>query len=106
MLMWTALAYAEGEGAQQGGQSLLVSLIPFILIIFIFYFLLIRPQAKERKRHQAMLADLKKGDRVTAAGGIIGTVTGVDDDTATLQVADNVRLRVLKSSVTGLRKED
>ena len=104
--MWTALAYAQGAPLGGGGSSLLVNLIPFLLIILIFYFLLIRPQAKERKRIQAMLDALKKGDRVTTSGGLIGTVYSVEKDTAVLQISENVRVRILRSAVTGIRNEE
>ena len=106
MLMWTALAYAQGAQPQSSGSSLLLNLVPFILIILIFYFLLIRPQSKERKRHQAMIEALKKGDRVTTTGGLIGTIQSVDKDTAVLQIAENVRVRILRSAVTALRSEE
>jgi preprotein translocase subunit YajC len=106
MLIWTSLAYAQGAPQETGGGSLLLNLIPFVLIILIFYFLLIRPQSKERKRHAAMVEALKKGDRVTTVGGLIGTIQSVDKDTAVLQVADNVRVRILRSSVTALRGEE
>ena len=106
MLIWTALAFAQGAPQQAGGSSLLLNLVPFLLIILIFYFLLIRPQAKERKRLQAMIEALKKGDRVTTTGGLIGTIQSVDKDTAILQIADNVRVRILRSAVTALRTEE
>jgi preprotein translocase subunit YajC len=105
MLTGTSLAYAQG-GAQSSTESLLVNIIPFLLIVLIFYFLLIRPQQKERKKHQALLEALKKGDRVTTSGGLIGTVYSVDKDTAILQVTENVRVRILRSAVTGLRNEE
>ncbi|MBI5197483.1 MAG: preprotein translocase subunit YajC [Nitrospirae bacterium] len=104
--MWTALAYAQGAQSQGSGGSLMLNLIPFALIILIFYFLLIRPQSKERKRLQAMIDALKKGDRVTTTGGLIGTIQSVDKDTAVLQIAENVRVRILRSAVTALRSEE
>lgn len=105
MMSWNSLANAAGEAPAGDGGSLLVNMIPFALIILIFYFLLIRPQSKERKKHAAMLTALKKGDRVVTSGGLIGTIFSVDDDTAILQLGDNIRVRILKSAVTALRKE-
>ena len=89
-----------------GGESnTLYSLAPIILIIVIFYFLLIRPQQKRQKEHQGMINELKKGDNVITAGGIHGTVTGVADNIATVEIANNTRIKVTKSSIAAVKKE-
>jgi len=89
---------AAGEAPGAG----IVSLMPLILIIVIFYFLLIRPQQKRMKAHQSMIAELKKGDKVVTAGGIIGTVQDVSEDTVRVDIADKVRVTVKRDTITAL----
>jgi len=103
MKLWNLLmsnAYAEtavaGEAAVEGSASVLsmiISMLPMVLIIVVFYFMLIRPQRKKDKKVKEMLAALKVGDRVTTIGGIHGTISGIKDDNITLAVgADKVKL--------------
>jgi preprotein translocase subunit YajC len=87
-----------------GGNGAFMQLAPLILIFGVFWFLVIRPQSKKAKVHQQMLSELKKGDDVITQGGIIGRITGLKDDEVTLQVQEGVRLRVLRSAVTGPKK--
>ena len=75
------------------------SLVPLILMFVIFYFFLIRPQKKRQREHQAMLARLKKGDSVVTAGGIIGTVFALSDNELIIEVADRVKINVIRSQV-------
>ena len=82
-----------------------VQFIPIVLIFFVMYFLLIRPQAKQQKETARMQANLKKNDTVVTFGGIHGTVVNVKEDTVTLRVDDNVRLEVDKSGIARLVKE-
>jgi len=104
--MFTLLA-AEGGGEakppQGGMDSLLFQIVPFVAIGLVFYYLLIRPQRREQGRRQAMLAEIKKNDRVITAGGIYGVVTNVhrEADEVTLKVdeATNAKLRVTLSSI-------
>ncbi|MCF8110282.1 MAG: preprotein translocase subunit YajC [Desulfobacteraceae bacterium] len=77
-------------------------LIPIILMFVIFYFLLIRPQQKKAKAHQEMINNLKKGDRVVTSGGIHGTVTSLDENSATVEIADKVRIKVTRGSIAGV----
>jgi preprotein translocase subunit YajC len=70
----------------------------------VFYFLIIRPQSKKAKQLQQMLGQLKKGDEVVTSGGLMGRISGIQDDVVTLQVQEGVRLRILRSAVTGLQK--
>jgi preprotein translocase subunit YajC len=93
------LQQAPGPGG--GG---LFAFAPYIVIAGVFYFLMIRPQAKKAKLHQQMLGQLKKGDDVVTTGGLIGRISGIKDDEITLQVQEGVRLRVLRSAVTGLQR--
>lgn len=93
-------AYAQAGGAAPGGQ--LAPLLMMVLFIVIFYFLLIRPQQKKAKEHQAMLGKLAAGDEVVTAGGIVGKVVAVSDGFVTIEVAENVRLKVQKFQVSSL----
>jgi preprotein translocase subunit YajC len=105
--MINSIAFAQAvpaAGAPEG--SMLATLIPFGLIFVVFYFLLILPQQKKAKSHKLMLENLKKGDRVVTVGGVIGSVTSMNQDVVTLQIADNVKIKVIRDGVTGLRKAD
>lgn len=84
----------------------MLSLVPFVLIFIIFYFLLILPQQKRQKKLKAMLEALKKGDKVVTSGGIWGTVTNLGKETVTLQVADNAKIKVQRESIARLRTDD
>ena len=101
------LVLAQETAAQSplGGGAFLTSLLPFILIFILFYVLLILPQQRRQKKHRAMLEALKKGDRVVTSSGILGTVMNISKDSITLQVADNVKIRVLRDSITEMQKE-
>ncbi len=100
MLVSTAFAQAATGSAASPGLDLM-SFLPLILIFVVFYFLLIRPQQKKLKEHKSMIDGLRRGDRVVTAGGIIGTVTRVgDNDEAIVEIAEGVRVRVLRSTVT------
>jgi len=94
----TGIAYAANGGAPQGG---IVSFIPLILIFVIFYFLLIRPQQKKAKEHQKYLSNLKKGDSVVTSGGLHGEITGLTDTVVTLEIADNIRVKVSRQHILG-----
>jgi len=82
------------------------SLVPLVLLFGIFYFLIIRPQQTRLKAHQAMVAAVKRGDTVVTAGGLIGKVAKVKDDGELMvEIADNVQVRVLKSTLTEVRSK-
>ncbi|MFO7761717.1 MAG: preprotein translocase subunit YajC [Thermodesulfobacteriota bacterium] len=91
------LAYAAGEGAPAGNP--LAGFIPLILIFAVFYFLLIRPQQKKAKQHQEFLKSLQKGDEVVTGGGMYGKITGLTDTFVTLEIADNVRVKVARQYI-------
>jgi preprotein translocase subunit YajC len=74
-----------------------------ILMFVVFYFLLIRPQQKKQKEHQKMLQNLKKGDDVVTASGIFGKVTGITDNVATIEIADKVRIKILRAQIAGIQ---
>ncbi len=97
------VAYAMGQGgaAGQGGGGF-SAFIPLILMFVIFYFLLIRPQQKKTKDHREMINNLTKGDRVITSGGIHGRITGIQDTTLTVEISEKVRVKVNRSSISGL----
>ena len=94
-----AHAMAQGGGDAAGGFS---AFIPLILMFVIFYFLLIRPQQKKTKEHREMVANLKKGDRIVTSGGLHGRITGVTDQTLTVEIADKVRVKINRANVSVL----
>jgi preprotein translocase subunit YajC len=100
------LAYAMGGlGGSGGGQgSGLSAFIPLILMFAIFYFLLIRPQQKKAKQHKALLAAVKKGDKVITSGGLHGEVTGIADEVVTMEIAPKVRVKVSRGAIAGVLK--
>ena len=89
----------------EGGPSLISNLVLFGSIIAIFYFMIIRPQQKREKERQGMLSALKKGDKVVTGGGIHGTVMGLEEKTVLVQVADNVKIKVERGSITSVVRE-
>lgn len=102
----TSLAYAMGQGGAAGaGAGGFSSFVPLILMFVIFYFLLIRPQQKKAKEHREMLGGLKKGDRIVTSGGLHGRITGLDDVTLTVEIADKVRVKVSRGSVSGMLQQ-
>ena len=95
-----SIAYAMGQGGAGGeGAGGFTGFIPLILMFVIFYFLLIRPQQKKTKEHRAMISDLKKGDRIITSGGLHGRITGLDDTTLTVEIADKVRVKIARANV-------
>ena len=96
------LAYAMGPAPQSGGgiAAVLPQLVPIVLVLGIFFFLVIRPQQRDRRNREQMLAALKKGDRVITSGGLIGTIVGVTDRRVTLKLGDSVRVECLRSAIT------
>ncbi|HTZ78671.1 MAG TPA: preprotein translocase subunit YajC [Stellaceae bacterium] len=91
-------AYAQSLVDSAGGM---VQLLPLILIFVVFYFFLIRPQQQRAKQHKATLESLRRGDRVVTGGGIIGTVAKVvGDSEVAVDIAENVRVRVMRSTIT------
>jgi preprotein translocase subunit YajC len=75
--------------------------VPLVLIFIVFYFLLIRPQQKKAKEHQVYLTNLKKGDKIITGGGIHGQIVGLTETVATLEIAENVRIKINRSAIAG-----
>jgi preprotein translocase subunit YajC len=88
-----------------GGSQITGFLLLFGPIILIWWFLLLRPQSKNRQKTQAMLAALKTGDKVVTSGGMLGTIVGFRDNAVQLQVASQVKVDVLRSAIAGLQAE-
>ncbi len=93
-------AYAQAAGGAQ--PSAITSLLPLVLIFVVFYFLLIRPQTKRAKEHKAMVAALGAGDEVVTSGGMLGRITEVGDQFLTVEVAEGVRVKVQRHTVTSV----
>ena len=104
--MFATPAYAADAGAAApgGAAGFFVSVFPFLLIFVIFYFLLIRPQQKRMKAHQAMLGAVKRNDTVVTSGGLIGKVTKVDETEVEVELAPNVRVKVVKGMLAEVRQ--
>ncbi|MBF0280951.1 MAG: preprotein translocase subunit YajC [Zetaproteobacteria bacterium] len=100
MLATTTMAHAEGAGGASEGFA---SLIPLVLIMVIFYFLLIRPQQKRAKEHSNMVSELKRGDKIITGGGIHGTISKVQDNTLTIEISDGVNITIQRDTITSLR---
>jgi preprotein translocase subunit YajC len=103
-MLTSLLQAAPAPGGAAGG---LVQFLPMIFIFVIFYFLLIAPMRKKQKKTQEMLAKLKKGDEVVTGGGLFGRITALDDERGVviLQIADNTKVKVLRSAIAGLAGE-
>ena len=91
-------AYAA-ESAASGG---LLSFLPLIVIVAVFYFMLIRPQTKRAKEHRQLVAQLSKGDEVVTNGGLLGRITAVTESFVTLELADGVQVKLQRQSVTNV----
>lgn len=94
--MFVTPAYAQAAG---GGTAAFAQFIPLILIFAIMYFLMIRPQQKRVKQHREMVSALKKGDQVVTQGGILGKVMSVRDDEIEVEIAQGVKVRIVRSTV-------
>ena len=101
--MFSTAAYAQDAAA--GAPSMFGSFIPLILIFVIFWFLIIRPQSKRMKEHHEMVGNVRRGDVVVTAGGIVGKVTKVldDSDEVTVEIGDGVRVQVVKTTLSDVR---
>lgn len=97
------IAMAPNPQDPQGGM--ISTLIMFALIIAIFWLMIIRPQSKQRKERERMLNALKKGDKVVTAGGLHGTVAGIDEKTVLLQVSDNVKMKFDRTAIGAVLRE-
>jgi len=86
----------EGEGSTSG----LIGIAPFVIIFLLFYLLILRPQQKQNRQRDALLKNLKRGDKIVTSGGLHGRITTVDDEILTVEIAKGVNVQVSRSSVT------
>jgi preprotein translocase subunit YajC len=93
------MAYAAGEAAPQGPGAI-AGILPFILIIVIFYLFLILPQQKQRKKHREFVDSLRKGDKIVTSSGIFGTITKIEEKIAYLEIADGINIKIAKNNIT------
>jgi preprotein translocase subunit YajC len=93
--------FAQEATAAAGSPSTLSSFLPMIAVFAIFYFLMIRPQAKKAKEEQAMLSQLGKGEEIYTKSGLFGTITGITDKIITLEIAEGTKVKVLRSHIGG-----
>ncbi|MCB1416730.1 MAG: preprotein translocase subunit YajC [Phyllobacteriaceae bacterium] len=99
--MFVTPAYAQTAG---GGGDLFMSILPFVLMFVIFYFLLIRPQRKQMQERKEMLANIRRNDTIVTGGGIVGKITKViDDNEVEVEIAKDVKVRVMRSLVADVR---
>lgn len=102
--MFITEAYAQAAGGGAGGADFIIQLAPFLLIFVVMYFLLIRPQRQRMKAHQAMVAALKRNDTVVTAGGLVGKITKVIDDTEVeVRFGENEPVRVVRGTIAEVR---
>ena len=103
----SAMAQEATTAAAGAGQqpNPMMSFMPFVFIFIIFYFLMIKPQKKKLQEEAALLSNLSKGDEIFTKSGILGTIQGLTDKVITLEVADGIKFKVLRSQVGGLAKK-
>lgn len=101
--MFSSPAYAQAAGAAPAGAAGLIAFVPYIAIFAIFYFLMIRPQQQRAKAHRAMIAAVKKGDEVVTGGGLIGKVVRVMDAEVEVELAPQMKVKALKSTLAEVR---
>ena len=102
--MFISPAYAQAPSFMGGGDNMLVSLLPFVLIFVIMYFLILRPQQKRQKQHADMVKNVRLGDTVVTSGGLVGKVTKViDDEQVEVELAEDVRVRQMRSMLADVR---
>ena len=96
-----AIALLQSAGANSA-LAMFLQVLPILAIGLVFYFLVIAPANKQRRKTESMLSSLKKGDRVVTSGGIYGTVQGVEAEVVYLKIADNVKVKLARSAVTSI----
>ncbi len=102
--MFVTPAFAQGAPAAAGGADFMIQLLPFLLIFVIMYFLILRPQQKRVKAHQEMIKNVRRGDTIVTAGGIIAKVVKVTDDSEVqIEIADNVRARLSRGMISEVK---
>jgi preprotein translocase subunit YajC len=98
--MFASPAFAQAAGGGAGAAGGLISFVPILLIFAIMYFLMIRPQQRKVRDHKAMVEALRRGDQVVTSGGLIGKVTKIADNEVEVELAPNVKVRVVRSTIS------
>ncbi len=108
MIDFITNAYAMGgaPGGQGGQANPIVSLLPLIVMFAVFYFLIIMPQQKKAKKHKEMINSIKPGHMVLTAGGLYGKVTGVAEKSVTVEIANNVKVKVAKNYIISVQSSE
>jgi preprotein translocase subunit YajC len=102
--MFVTEAFAQTTGAPGGGTDLLIQFMPFVLIFVIMYFLIIRPQRQKAQRHRDLIANIRRGDTVVTAGGLIGKVAKVvDENELQIELSEGVKVRVVRGMISEVR---
>lgn len=102
--MFITEAFAQTGAPSAGGADILMSILPFLLIFVVMYFLIIRPQRAQMKRREELLKNIRRGDQVVTGGGIVGKVTKVvDDNELEVEIAEGTRVRVTRGGVSEVR---
>lgn len=103
--MFATPAFAQTAGAAAGGgpQEMLIQFLPLVGLVVLFYFLMIRPQQRRMKLHQAMISNVKRNDTVVLNSGVIGKVVRVEDKEVGLEIAQGVTIKVVKSMISEVR---
>ena len=104
MFITEAFAQTAAPGGSAGGADILMSILPFLLIFVVMYFLIIRPQRAAMKRREELLKNIRRGDQIVTGGGIVGRVAKVvDDSELEVEIADGVKVRVARSGISEVR---
>src|SRR5205085_6970766 len=98
----TTMTIALLQSAGNSAATMFVQVLPILAIGLVFYFLVIAPANKQRRKTESMLSSLKKGDRVLTSGGIYGTIQGVEAEVVYLKIADNVKIKLARSAITSI----
>ncbi len=97
-------AYAQSTAPAAAQPSAIEMFLPFIFIFAIFYFLIIRPQAKRQKEHQKFLTEIKRGDQVVTSSGILGRIEDISEQFLTVEIANGVKIKILRSHIATTQK--
>lgn len=106
LLSTAALAQEAAPVGTTAKPSMIETFMPFAFVLVIFYFLLIRPQGKRAAQQAAFLSSMKRGDSVLTSGGLLGTIEGLTERFVTLQIADGVKIRILRTQIAGPMEEE
>nr|WP_321457101.1 preprotein translocase subunit YajC [uncultured Cohaesibacter sp.] len=102
--MFVTPAFAQSAGGAAAGPEFLISVLPFILIFVIMYFLIIRPQRQQMKKHAELISNVRRGDTIVSNGGIVGKVTNAtDENEVTVEISEGVKIKLMRKSIAEVR---